>query len=879
MSKGTRSFFTKSGEKLREWIGKLLQGSHNHFFIYLPERMGFLSSWFFKLFYSGLKVPNSQTDILKGLPDEAIIIYVNKYKSYFEYLFYNTHYRQHKLPFPKIGFDYTIIVWQPLLRIIRVVLSYLDYFCQNLVFPNPYESGYLRQELLDKRCGFLSLVEKRRFSKWFFKAKADPIRFLIGVQKSMGRPIYIIPQLMFFGRKPIPYIPSIIDVLFGTEQRPGNLRRIITLFRNPEKIFVEISDPVNLKHFLEKAENRERTDDHLALILRHDLLMQINRHRQSITGPILKTKQEIKESILTNDRLQAYMNSYSEKRDIPIQKVRKEADGYLDEIAAKYNLGTIKFMEMAIRWIINLMFDGVTVNFANFIKVKNIAKQGPIIFIPCHKSHIDYLILSYLLYTNNMPCPHIAAGKNLSFWPIGPMFRGGGAFFIRRTFKGSVIYPKVFSEYIYKLLEEGFNIEFFIEGTRSRTGKLLTPKLGFLSILLNAFKSGACPDMIIVPIFIGYDRILEESSYLNEIEGAKKEPENIGQVIRARKFLKKKYGRIYIQFHDPISLNDLTSLSATSLHEMSSKEFNTFCRDLGYRIINAIDKVTVVTPHGLVASALLNCSQRRFCFDHILSHVETYLNYLFTQTVKLSDTLLHNHVHATEHVLKEYLQGKIIEEVAWDKENRPSQEQYRIRSNKRPALDYYKNGCIAFFIPAAYTALAILERDAFQFSASELHDSYGFLSHFFKNEFAPDADKSSEFLVRKSLKAFIDDAILMPHPTMPDTYNITSAGFRKLKLFARFLETFFESYWMALGYLKRNPKDSDNRKERLKKVQSLGNRMLKRDEIRLKEALSKVNYQNALDFFSREGLRGPKDEEKIAYFSDAVEKFLNILHL
>ena len=229
-----------------------------------------------------------------------------------------------------------------------------------------------------------------------------------------------------------------------------------------------------------------------------------------------------------------------------------------------------------------------------------------------------------------MPCPHIAAGKNLSFWPLGPIFRSGGAFFIRRTFKGAVLYSKVFSEYVYKILEEGFNIEFFIEGGRSRTGKLLQPKLGLLSILLSAFREGGGDDLIFVPVFIGYDRVLEESAYLHELEGGEKKPESLLQVIKARKFLKRRYGRIYIRFHDGISLNDLLAQQGKTIQEMTVKEQNGLCRQLGYQLVNAIDNVSVITPHAVVAGAILNGGKQRFSYNHLMDDVQTYMNYLMS---------------------------------------------------------------------------------------------------------------------------------------------------------------------------------------------------------------------------------------------------------
>ncbi|MGD9014052.1 MAG: 1-acyl-sn-glycerol-3-phosphate acyltransferase, partial [Desulfobacterales bacterium] len=557
--------------------------------------------------------------------------------------------------------------------------------------------------------------------------------------------------------------------------------------------------------------------------------------------------------------------------------VRKKADGYIDEIAAGYNPAYIKFFSAIVGWILRSMFDGVAVNNNALGKVKRLALKGPLVLIPCHKSHIDYLILSYLLYHNNMPVPLVAAGKNLSFWPMGPLFRSGGAFFIRRSFRGAVLYSKVFAEYIHKLLQEGYNIEQFIEGGRSRTGKLLMPKLGLLSIILNAFKNGACEDMIIVPIYIGYDRVLEEKSYLQELEGGKKEPETLKGVIKARKFLARRYGKIYIQFSDPLSMNELLDNLGTPLNQMKPKEQNALCRNLGYRIINAINQSAVVTAYGLVASAILNCDRERFSYDQIMSIVETYIRHLDTQDAKLADTLILDQVHAVEQALDAFVQRKFIEPVSKDKSIPHHERNYLVNAAKRPSLEYYKNNCIAFFIPAAFTALSILEKDAFQFSAAELHADYRFLQNFFKFEFAYDLDQSPEFKVRKSIKAFIDDAILMPHQTIPDTYNVTSSGFRKLRLFSIFLKTYFESYWIVLSFLQNNSKNSIKAKDRLKKILSNGNRMYKRHEIVLPEALSKVSFQNAVDYFASKGVKGSDDSEEIKFYAEAIQKSLKAL--
>jgi len=863
--------------RLRRWIDKALQGTHHHFSCTVPAKIGFLAGLLMNMFYSGIKVDDSQLAVLKGLPPEATIVYAGKYKSFFEFWFYFTRYQREKLRYPEIGLDYRFLIWQPVSRCLRMLLAHLHYFLGHWKLLDPYRSGYLRDEMANGRTAFLSLVEKKGFYRRFVKAQTDPVQYLIEIQKTLDRPIFLVPQLMLFGREPYRSIPSILDIFLGSRENPGKIRKVMVLFKNPGNVFVEVSQPLDLRQFIETPEIRERDLEQQAVLLRQQLLRQINRHRQSITGPILKTREELKEQILTSERLQEFMEQFAVKRETPLYKLRKEADGYIDEIAAKYNNFVIKFGAILVRWILESMFEGVTVNRDILNQVKTMAQRGPVIFIPCHKSHIDYLILSYILHINNMPCPHIAAGKNLSFWPVGPFFRGGGAFFIRRTFKGAVLYSKVFSEYVCRLLAEGFNIEFFIEGGRSRTGKLILPKLGLLSIILNAYRERVCEDLIFAPIYIGYDRVLEENAYLREIQGGQKEPENFLQVLKARKFLKKRFGRIYIKFKEPISIKDVLTRFDTPFEKMSSKEQNILCRNLGFRIINAINAVTVVTPHALAASALLNASKERLTYQQLSEIIETYLDYLSSQGAPLADTLLMDQTRAIENALDSFVQSKFIEKIDAKKEEIEGETEFKIILHKRSALSYYQNSCIAFFIPAAITGLVILGKDAFQFSAVDLHSEYRFIQEFFKNEFAYDVDRTPEYFVRKTLKAFIDEAILMPHRSLPDTYQLTSVGYRKLRQFASFLKPFFESYWITLNSFMRVSKKELDKKERLKKVQSLGSRMFKEKAVARIEALSKINYVNAVDYFNYHGIKNAEAEEKIQMYAEKVQNYLGYL--
>jgi glycerol-3-phosphate O-acyltransferase len=855
----------------------LLKDSHDYYFCFLPSPTGRISGFILERLFSGIFMGREQTDTLKHIPANAIIVYTTKYNSRFDFLFSHTRYRQLQQPVPQLAFDTGIIFWQPVSRIWRICLASLDELIRYRRTHNPYRSDYYQRELLRSSCATLFLVENKGFYRRFVKAKTDPLFYLVALQKQIERPIFIVPQLMFFGKKPEPAVPNIVDLFFGTPQRPGTLRKIVTLIRNPGKTFVELSHPLNLKQWLNQPVQAEKSGAHQALELRRLLLRQHNRHRQSITGPILKSTEELKESILTRDRVQDFIKKHAASRQEPIYKIRKKADAYLDEIAARYHPGMIRIMSPVVRWITNAMFDGVVIDRAGLARVKAMSMKGPLILIPCHKSHIDYLILSYMLYHSNMPCPHIAAGKNLSFWPLGPIFRSGGAFFLRRTFRGAVLYARIFSAYIYKLLQEGFNIALFIEGGRSRTGKLLMPKLGLVSILMDAYRNGACEDLIFVPIYIGYDRIIEENAYIHEVEGGKKEDENIGQVIRARRFLKKRYGKIYINFHDPISTNDLLAESGQSIDRMTQKEVNVFCRNLGWRVINAIDTQTVVTPHGLVAAAILNSPRARFNREALVESVNTYLTFTATQDAKLADTILMNPDGAVANAIDRYLARKIIEKAPGEKDLPEDRTEFIANAAKRSLLEYYKNNCISYFVPAAFTALAVLKKDAFQFSSTNLHTEYQWCQDFFKYEFAFDLERPPAQYVRKVIKAFIDDAMLMPHPTIPECYQVTATGYRKLRHFAAFLKPYFESYRVALRFIEKNRKEDLDVKDKLKKIQSLGHQMVKTGEIDLIESVSKINYSNGLNYFVSKGVKTHADSELIAYYDTCIQTNLNAL--
>jgi glycerol-3-phosphate O-acyltransferase len=864
----------KSKSFISRKIDKFLNNTHEHFSCYLPKNIGKIAHWFLKIFYSGIKIEKKQTEVIDKLKQDGIIVYASKYKRTFEFLFYYTRYKEEGLPFPEIAFDYNIIMWQPVKRIFQILVSKLSFFSSRFFFITPYKSGYLRNELvLNGKTAFFSLIEKEDFHERFVKSKTGALQHLVQIQKTTDKPIYIIPHLIFFTKK---RPKKTFNILQGSSENPNIIRRVISLFKNYKKISVETSEYFDLKKFIEKPEIKNLNSERQASAAEKILIDRINRHRQSVTGPILKSAQEIKQSILTKKSLNDFMEEYCETNNKNIYEVRKKADNYVNEIAAtKYSPLLIRIIDFIIKFIISRMFEKVVASNKKIAKIKEMAKRGPLVLIPCHKSHIDYLVFNHVIYHHGIPLPQIAAGKNMAFWPMSYFFRKGGVFFLRRIFKGAALYSKVFSEYIYKILEEGFNVEFFIEGTRSRSGKLLNPKLGFLSILVNSYKEGACNDIIFAPVFIGYDRIVEDRSYIHEIAGAKKKAENFKGFIKARKFLKKRYGKIYIKFNDPVSIKDF--LQGTDIKKMSQDEIKELCQTIGVSILNSIDAKTVATPYSIVAASILNSKASIFSNSYILNTVKIYLRYLYYSEAKPSDTLLADENHAINTVIDAYLNRKFIEPVERRKKNRKTAKRYSINESKRAALDYYKNNCIILFIPIAYASLAILNEELFEFTVEDVYNEFKFLEKLFKNDFSPNIKEMPESLVDKSIHFFVTQNIIKPYDTDTGKYGLVSTDLTLIKNYARFLKNFLESYLIVLNYLRKYSKNLHSPKERMKKIEFIGKSMLKRKEIDFPESLSKINYKNALDYFFSNEIRGVKDKEKINFYVKKIKNYIRLI--
>ncbi|MCP4666897.1 MAG: hypothetical protein GY849_11065 [Deltaproteobacteria bacterium] len=817
----------------------------------LDHKPGFFLGWFLYRLFKRVRFDESMSEQLKRMHKEGTVVYAIKYSGHLDYLLYHYRFRRSRLPYPKIAFDLNMAMFLPLSQLMKVLGFYISYFFKHRRLPSPFKTGFFSEAISSGDTSLLSLVDPKGFTRQFVHAEKDSLHFLIETQKEMDRPIHIVPLLVLYKKTPEKEHSNLRDIFFGYKDKPGVIRKISLFFRHNRRAFIDFGKILNLKTYLQD-QPVTRPAAELTAEMRHLLIDSIDAQKRVILGPIMKTRQQHKERVLKDPGITKAIQEKGAGNAKRLREARKKAGAYFDEIAADYNITYIQVFQMALSWFWKKIYEGIDVDQAELAVVREWARKGPVIYIPSHKSHIDYLVLNYVLFWNNMHIPRIAAGKNLTFWPMGHIFRKSGAFFLRRTFIGAKLYTEVFERYIKSLLEEGHPLEFFIEGGRSRSGKLILPKTGFLSILTRAQREGYCDDLVFVPASISYDRILEEKSYLHELGGKEKQAESFKEMFKARHFLKRKYGKIYIRFGQPLSLREYLAQKG----DLGDKT----AEHLAFHFIRAINKATLVTPLALASTAILAKHRRGFYLHELTGTIEILLSILKDRGIPTATTL--NHMETT---LNETLSLLINRKVVQFLEDADGAETfYYVDDEKKPELEYYKNSIIHCFIAYAFVAVSLLTGTEDEKDEEAILIDYVFLKKLFWNEFIYDEAKDDRAQIDEVI-AYFREASYIEKKDPAGGYRLTRPGFDKLQIWAGLAKTFLESYWIATSSFIRQKKTGAKKGDLLKNMNYLGLRFHKLGLIDHVEAVSQLSFKNAVKSLEKmvneDGERLEKDKD------------------
>jgi glycerol-3-phosphate O-acyltransferase len=805
----------------------------------IDHKPGFFLSWLFYKLLKKVRVEETWRERLKQLHKLGTVVYAVKYGGRLDYLVYHYNFRIKRLPSPKLAFDLDVSMLLPVTRFLKLFWSRILAFLRTGTLPDPYESGLFRSAIMGGTTSLLFLIDEKGFMRHFIHHGKDRLEFLLETQREMDRPLFLVPLLTLYSKTPEREHPTFWNILFGLKDRLGTISKIILFFRHHRQALIDFGDPLNLKDYL-AAQTPGKPLHEMAEELRDRLIESIDSQKRVALGPIMKSRQQFKQMVLQDPVLLKKLEAKAGGNTSDLRRFRKQAGAYFDEIAADYSIAYVHGLISIFKWFMKRVFSGLDVDYEGLSKVREWARKGPVIYVPSHKSHIDYFVLNYILYEHHTHVPRIAAGQNLAFWPMGHIFRKCGAFFIRRSFRQDTLYVEVFNRYIKALLEDAHPIEFYIEGGRSRNGKLISPKKGFISILLQAHKQGYCKDLIFVPASIAYDRVLEESAYLKEIAGGSKEKENFRQVLKARGFLKRSYGKIYIRFAQPFSLKEFLQERPRSPQEIR--------QSLALKLVQDINSVTPLTPLSILATAILSSHRRGFFSSELLDTVKTLMTFLRRLGAPTASSLAETD-RAVGETLALLVKWRILDFI--QDADGVEEPFYYVEDEKKVQLEYYKNSIIHYLIGYAFVAVSLLRGREDERSEAAVIADYDFLEDLFRGEFVFDEEKASSSKVTEALAFFLEEGFISDSGS-PGAYRITKLGYEKLPIWAALAKTFLESYWIAVRAVSSQDKDGDKKEAQIRHMMVLGKRLYRSGAVEHIGALSPLHFQNAQAYIHKE---------------------------
>lgn len=785
---------------------------------------------------------SSAVDHVRALAQRGAVVYVMRQRSLVDYLLVYYVLRREGLPVPEFVNDLSLLLLRPLGYLLgnawrrlrrhaplsRELRAFEDRdYCTRLVARGRPVLIFLR-----RRPPRLRVLFRRSKALGRARTGSDYLREIVHQLWTSDAEVSFVPVAVLRGRGMRRKGSRLATLVYSLQEMPGEIRRMVSLFWNLRDTSLSLGEEVPLREMTRQyhREGEERVVRRLARALQ----IFLYREERVVWGPQMLPRRQARQRTLQDPEVRSAVATLAATRGQTEAQLWRRARRYFDEMAANFHGIYFSIVEFVFNRVWPRLFQGVTQ--AGLDRVLECLKEHPIVLVPCHRSHFDYLIISYLFHINYMSPPHIAAGKNLSFWPLGPLFRGAGAFFIRRSFDDNELYKAVFRSYLRFLMREGCTQEFFIEGGRSRTGKILTPKLGMLSAIVDAFVQGVRRDLFLVPVSIHYGRVVEEDAYQRELGGAEKERESLGGLIRARSVLRRRHGTVEISFGEPISLSDALGerkdAFRTPVDEETSEQKRRFVRKLGFRLLREVNACTVAGATSVSASVLLGLPHRACRLDDFVVRACALTHYLSASGVRFTASLLRNEAGEFRENLGFLESGGLIKRIPGEVPT-----VIAVPDEKRRALDFYKNNIIHFFLLPALALDAVgqgLHGDA-------LRDDVAWWLDLFRWEFPlPERDALAAELQR------VNDYLAAVRAVRGE---ILDRGHPFVMTVPALLDNFRDAYWIAARALSELPEAGMGRKAVVERIQKRYRVGLLLGEVRKPEGNSSVTIGNALDRF------------------------------
>jgi glycerol-3-phosphate O-acyltransferase len=827
----------------------------------VPHEPNALLAWVYKRFFESIEVDDAWARAVRGADARGTVVYVLRNLSSVDFFALDYLTKRHHLPQIRFANDLGLWLLEPMGRGLLNGLRRRTVEGDVADLTAAVSSGHSAALFLKRRPQLLGSGPRGRI-------EGDALmRTLFDVQRRSPGRVLLVPQVFVWSRS-AGTRGGLADAVFGPSEWPGNVRSVAQFLANWRHATLRAGEPVDLAEFLDR-ESGSAGDDVLVRRLTYTLLRRLERERRAIVGPTRKPADRLREDVVRSPKLQKVIADMAGEGAAEREVMTARAMAMLREMEAALDMTAIAALDQMVQQAATRMFSAVEVDEPGVERLRQLAREGTLIFLPSHKSHMDYVVFAWLLYRHKLPMPVIAAGDNLNFLPVGPILRRAGAFFIRRSFAGDRLYSAVVDAYVRRLLKDGSPLEFFIEGGRSRTGKLLPPKLGLLSLVVDAALRVPTRTTWFCPVSIGYERFVEEKAFVRELTGGEKQKESVRGLVKSFEALVGRYGRLSVQFGRPLSLADvLRDVDANSvegdLARMTPPRRRAVITRLAYRVMNEINAVTAVTAGSLVATALLVHDKRGLPHADMVLTCQHLARTLRRQDARFSASLVAPGsgellTSALEEAVELFVRAGHVEahRVGGD-------VIYVVPPEARMSLDLAKNVIIHFFTARALIATALLANPGPPLAYAAVRDRVLWMSRLFKYEFAFRADAPFERIFDQEVEALEADGeiarvVLKPSEGPGGLVPKGDEGREQIALYARLIENSIEGYRLAargLSALLRGPLAS---KDLVKRSMTLGERMFLAGEISRREAVSRPLLESAYSSFVDQGYLGRSD--------------------
>ena len=501
----------------------------------------------------------------------------------------------------------------------------LERACEKSGLPSPNTSFEYCGKRFSRR--FVVLRPLRGF--WFRRPTPEGsrrLREIMATAEGNDEELLLIPVAIYWGRSPEKEA-SFFKLMFSENwDVVGRTRKFFATLLHGRSTLLRYSDALPLTSINRDGLESAITFRKVSRILR----VHFRQRRAATVGPDLSHRRTMVNQVLLAPGVAKAILAEAGDDARKQAESREKARSYAMEIAADISYPTLRVIQRFLRWLWNRIYDGIELKHVE--RLHDVAKEKEVIYVPCHRSHFDYLLLGYIGWEEGWQLPHIAAGINLNMPVIGPILRRGGAFFMRRSFRGNRLYAAVFDAYLHQVLVRGYSIEYFVEGGRSRTGRLLEPKGGMLAMTVRSYIKDPKRPVVFVPIYFGYEKLIEGDSFINELGGGEKKSESLFGLIRSVKSLRENFGNVYVNIAEPIELEPALAAADPDWRENAAgkedkpKWLNEVVDEIGAGIMIGINSAAAVTPISLLAYVLLATSKQRIGATELESQVQLSLD-------------------------------------------------------------------------------------------------------------------------------------------------------------------------------------------------------------------------------------------------------------